>query len=327
MMAMQTPTHQPTRGARIIPIRFLAPLTKNSRRFLRLALATNTGRIGLFIVTIHLTVALIGPWLAPYSPTEFHLLPDYPEEHRLSSPTPTYLLGTDQYGRDVLSRLLSGARSLILLSVSAATLGIILGTIIGMSSGYNGGKIDELIMRIMDGLMSFPSLLLALLVLTTLGYRDAPISLIEPFWQEFLIVITIGVVFTPQISRVMRSTTLSLKEMEFVQSARLRGESGYFIVFREMLPNVMPTLGVEASVRLSYAILLIASLGFLGLGVQPPSPDWGLMISESRRFLVIAPWLCLAPGIAIASLVVGVNLLGDGIREARSLPRTEAEIE
>lgn len=326
-MATQLSTPESERRTHGIFIIFLTPFIKSSASFLKLSLATNTGRIGLFLVTIHFMLAAIGPSLAPYSPTEFHLLPDYPEDHRLSSPTLTYLLGTDQFGRDVLSRLMSGARSLIILSVSAATLGLLLGTIIGMSSGYKGGKLDEAIMRIMDGLMSFPSLLLALLVLTTLGFRDAPISWIEPVWQELLIVITIGVVFTPQISRVMRSITLALKEMEFVQSARLRGESEYFIVFREILPNVMPTLGVEASVRLSYAILLVASLGFLGLGVQPPSPDWGLMISESRRFMVTAPWLCLVPGLAIASLVVGINLLGDGIRQARGLPKMEDQVE
>ncbi len=190
-----------------------------------------------------------------------------------------------------------------------------------MGSGYKGGRVDEVVMRVMDGLMSFPSLLLALLVLTTLGAKAVPMAWLEPFWYQLLIVVTIGIVFMAPISRVMRSVTLSLKEMEFVQSAHLRGESASYIIFREILPNTLPVLGVEASVRLSYAILLVSSLGFLGLGVQPPSPDWGLMISESRRFLMVAPWVALVPMVAVGSLVVGVNLLADGIRQATGLPQ------
>jgi len=178
-----------------------------------------------------------------------------------------------------------------------------------MSSGYKGGKVDEVVMRIMDGLMSFPTLVLIILVLFTLGP------------SRVNIVVTIGFVSMPGIARVVRSNTLSLKAMEFVQSARLRGESTAYIIFREILPNVMPVLGVEASVRFSYAILAVASLGFLGLGIQPPSPDWGLMISQSRRFWDIAPWVPLAPMAAVASLVLGVNLLVDGIRQASRMAR------
>ena len=299
----------------------VGPVGRSVGNFLRLALATTAGRIGLSIVAIHLALALIGPWLAPYSPTELHLSPDYPEDHRLSPPTSLYWLGTDQFGRDLLSRMMSGARSLITVAVAGAALGIALGTVAGMSSGYKGGKVDEVVMRVMDGLMSFPSLLLALLVLTTLGSKAAPVEWLEQLWQELLIVATIGIVFMPGVSRVMRSVTLSLKEMEFVQSARLRGERAGYIVFREILPNTVPVLVVEASVRLSYSILLVSSLGFLGLGVQPPSPDWGMMIGDSRNFLVSAPWLALIPAAAIASLVVGVNLLGDGLRQARGLPQ------
>jgi peptide/nickel transport system permease protein len=126
------------------------------------------------------------------------------------------------------------------------------------------------------------------------------------------------------VARVMRSATLVLKDLEFVQNARLRGESFFYIIFRELLPNAMPILGVEASVRLSYAILIAASLGFLGLGLQPPSSDWGLMISENQKFIVQAPWVALAPAVAVSSLVIGVNLLTDGLRQARGLPVSEA---
>ena len=283
------------------------------------ALRTTSGRIGLPIVILHLTLALVGPWLAPYSATEFHY-DDAGQIHQLLSPSSQFWLGTDQFGRDILSRIMSGARSLIVVSVAGAGLGILLGTLVGMSSGYKGGRTDEITMRIMDGMMSFPSLLLALLVLTTLGTMKPPMEWMNSIWQETLIVGTTGVVFMPRVARVLRSATLVLKEMEFVQSARLRGEPTFYIIFREILPNAVSVLGVEASIRLSYAILLVSSLGFLGMGIQPPSPGWGLMISESRRFMVLAPWVAIAPAVAVASLVIGVNLLADGIRQARGLP-------
>jgi peptide/nickel transport system permease protein len=234
-------------------------------------------------------------------------------EYQLLRPSPQFWLGTDQYGRDILSRVLCGATSLITTSAAAAALGIVLGTMVGMSSGYKGGRVDEVVMRVMDGLMSFPTLLMALLVLFILGPSRVNIAA------------TIGFVSMPSIARVVRSTTLSLKEQEFIQSARLRGESTAYIIFREILPNVMPVLGVEASVRFSYAVLSVASLGFLGLGIQPPSPDWGLAISQGRRFLVSAPWVVLAPMAAVASLVVGINLLVDGIRQAGTMAQGEEQ--
>ena len=288
-----------------------AALGRAVRRELGLVLRTTSGRIGLPLVLLYLTLALIGPWLAPFSPTEQHLEP----ENQLAAPSTRFWLGTDNFGRDILSRVMSGAGSIISMSAAGAALGIALGTVVGMSAAYKGGKTDEVIMRVMDGLMSFPSLLLALLVLTTLGAS----------WQN--IVLTIGVVSMPGVARVMRSATLSLKTLEFVQSARLRGEPALYIIFREILPNTVPILLVEASVRLSYAILLASSLGFLGLGVQPPSSDWGLMISESRRFIVQAPWVALVPAGAVASLVVGVNLFSDGLKQARGLPQREDQDE
>jgi peptide/nickel transport system permease protein len=277
---------------------------------LSMILRTWSGRIALPIVLLHLILAIFGPWLAPYSPTE---MPASIEEFQNLPPSPQFWMGTDQYGRDVLSRVMCGATSLIATAAASTALGIVLGTSVGISSGYKGGRVDEIVMRIMDGLMSFPTLLLALLVLFTLGPSRVNIAA------------TIGFVSMPAIARVVRSTTLSLKTMEFVQSARLRGESTTYIIFNELLPNVLPVLGVEASVRFSYAILSVASLGFLGLGVQPPSPDWGLMISQSRRFLVIAPWVALAPMGAVASLIVGVNLLVDGIKQARGMAKEEVE--
>ncbi|MFC2010393.1 ABC transporter permease [Chloroflexota bacterium] len=295
-------------------LRLLAATGRKARNTLGLALRTWSGRIGLTIVLFYLILALIGPWLwhwLPHSPTE---MLEPLAEYQLLPPSARFWMGTDQFARDVLSRVLCGATSLITTAGSGAALGIVLGAAVGISSGYKGGKIDEIVMRVMDGLMSFPTLLLALLVLFTLGSSRVNIA------------VTIGFVSMPGIARVVRSTTLSLKTMEFVQSARLRGESTAYIIFREILPNVMPVLGVEASVRLSYAVLSVASLGFLGLGIQPPSPDWGMTISQGRRFLVTAPWVVLAPMTAIASLVVGVNLLADGIKQAGRMAQKEEDL-
>ena len=378
----------------------LSSVGRGLRTFFRLALGTTSGRIGLPIVTIHLVVAIFGPLLAPYSPTDFHLYPNYPKEHQLTGPslnrdfirvgndalrvnaplvlsseiqegldnsiisenlrtqlkdqnvnlsddatvstvpdgsswiitdvdttysvtkgTERYWLGTDQYGRDVFSRVLSGAGSLITIALVGALLGIFLGTVVGMGSGYTGGKVDEVVMRVMDGMLAFPGLLLALLILSTLGAKDAPWDWLDQHWESVLIVATVGIVFTPGVARVMRSITLKAKNLEFVMSARLRGESSAYIIFREILPTTMTVLAVELSVRLSYSILIVSSLGFLGLGVQPPSPDWGLMIGESRQFIASAPWMTLAPAAAVATLVVGVNLLTDGMKQASGLPR------
>jgi peptide/nickel transport system permease protein len=322
-MAVETAGNAPRDGITETLRSVGAGIARGAREFFRLAWATRTGRIGLPLVGIHAILALVGPLLAPYPATQFNY-DAAGEIKQFLGPSWEFWLGTDQFGRDVLSRVMSGATSLIGISLAGAVLGVAAGTAIGMSSGYKGGKTDDVVMRIMDGMMSFPSLLLALLVLATLGSRTAPFEFIDSLWDESLVVITIAIVNTPRVARVMRSVTLSIKEMEFVQSARLRGESSPYIVFREILPNTLPTLAVEMSVRLSYAVLLVSSLGFLGMGVQPPSPDWGLMIAQSRQFLYSAPWVALSPIVAVASLVVGVNLLVDGIKQAGSLPQRES---
>ena len=289
-----------------LPIRVL----RSGINAVRLILRTTSGRIGFPMVIIHAVIAGFGTWLAPYSPTAFNVDPQG-NIYQLLAPSSQFLLGTDQFGRDILSRVMSGSTSLVLVAGSGTLIGITAGAIIGMGAAYVGKWADEIVMRLMDGLMSFPSLLLALLVISTLGPN------------VLFIVLTVGIVTVPGVARVMRSTTLALKEQEFVQSARLRGESAPYIIFREIFPNTLPIIGVELAVRLSYAILIVSSLGFLGLGVQPPSPDWGLMISQGRQFLASSPWITLSPAAAVASLVVGVNLLTDGIQQARNLPKEE----
>ncbi|MFP6653469.1 MAG: ABC transporter permease [Dehalococcoidia bacterium] len=289
--------------------------SRKVRRGLSIALRTNSGRIGFALVAFHLFLAIFGPSLAPYSPTDFD---SEDLAIRRTGPSMDHLLGTDEFGRDVLSRVVAGARSIIWISFIGTALGITLGTIVGMTSGYIGGKTDQIIMRGVDVFLAFPGLLLALLVIN-IGVQRIGIDL-WPSKESWLVIITIGVAFMPANSRVIRSAALAIKPLEFVQSARLRGESSFYIIFREVLPNIIPVVAVEASIRVSFALLLTAGLGFLGLGVQPPTPDWGLMVSENRELLSIAPLAALAPAMAMASLVVGVNLLTDGVRQAAQLP-------
>ena len=295
---------------------------RSARHGLSIVLRTNSGRIGMAIILVHLFLALFGPLLVPHSPTEF-TREDL--EIRLTGPSADHLLGTDKFGRDVLSRVMAGARSIIWIAVIGTSLGIALGTTVGMTAGYIGGKTDQFIMRAVDVLLAFPGLLLALLVIN-IGVQRLTIDL-WPSKESWLVIVTIGLAFMPVVSRVIRSATLAVRPLEFVQSARLRGERAYYIIFREILPNIIPVVAVEATIRLSFALLLTASLGFLGLGVQPPTPDWGLMVSENREYLGVAPLAALAPALAMASLVVGVNLLSDGIKQASALPKEEVERE
>jgi peptide/nickel transport system permease protein len=279
---------------------------------LKIPLRTNSGRIGLAILAVYSIAVIFGPWLTPYVPTDYDL------DHRFESPSLNHLFGTDHNGRDVLSRVIAGARSIVFISVTGTTLGIFLGTMIGITSGYLGGWFDQIAMRAMDFLLSFPSLLLALLLIT-IGLQRTSLD------ESWLIIAVIGIAFTPNNSRVIRSAALTIKPLEFVENARLRGEPLYHIVLREILPNIAPVIGVEATLRLSFALLLTASLGFLGLGVQPPQPDWGLMVNESRTHLSLAPWASLAPAFAMGTLVIGVNLFADGIRQSLQIPEDRGQ--
>lgn len=260
------------------------------------ALRTPTVLIGGGLLALFLIIAIVSPWIAPYPPSEFHTANAY------EGPSAEFWLGTDQYGRDTLSRVLIGTRSIFLVAFSATALGVSLGTILGLSAGYFGGKTDEIIMRSADGVMSFPSLLLALLVLTMFG--SAMIN----------VIIAIGIVFAPRVARIIRSVALDIRTNQFIQAAEARGESSVYIILREMLPNTWSPIIVESSIRVSYAILISASLGYLGLGVQEPTPDWGLMISQARGVISVAPWLVLTPAIAISTLVIATNLFADGLR-------------
>jgi peptide/nickel transport system permease protein len=281
-------------------------------RWLRLAgkrrqSARPSTRIALAVVMLYLLLALFGGLIAPFSPVDFNMTAV------LKPPSSTHLFGTDGFGRDVLSRVLTGARSILVLATASTALGVAAGSALGLVAGYRGGLVDEALMRLVDILLALPGLLLAMLILTSLG--SSPINL----------VLAIAIVFVPKSARVARSAVAPLRRLGYVEAARLRGTSWFAIVFRELLPNVRSELAVEFCLRFAYALLLISSLGFLGFGVQPPAPDWGLMISEARGMVMIAPWIVLFPALAIGIIVVAINVLADGLsatgalREARYL--------
>lgn len=252
--------------------------------------------VGTSLVLLFLFVALVGPWLAPYEENE-QIFTDARQP-----PSVTHLFGTDRLGRDVFSRVVLGTRDIFALAGVGTLLAVVSGTLFGLLSGYVGGWTDEIVMRFFDSLLAMPALLLALLLLGTVG----------PSRNSVLIVIVI--VYTPIVARVVRSVVLGVKSKGFVEAARTQGESLLTILFREILPSVLPALAVEAALRFSYAIFLVASLGFLGVGVQPPNPDWGLMVQEARQNVTQTPWALYFPAAAIALLVIGVNLMADGLK-------------
>ncbi len=254
------------------------------------------GFAGLIIILLWVLISIFAPFITPYGPTEF-------STDKFAGPSLTHPFGTDRWGRDVFTRVVVGSRTAFTLALSATLLGLAGGTALGLSAAYFGGWIEEVLGRMMDILMSFPALLIAMFVLGVLGPGTLNVILV------------IGLAHTPRIGRVARSATLQVKNQEYVEAARVRGESDFYIMGAEILPNILDTLGVEAAIRFAYSIFLSASLGFLGLGVQPPTADWGLMISESRSYLQVAPWLAIFPALAIASMVLGANFLAEGLEE------------
>jgi peptide/nickel transport system permease protein len=254
-------------------------------------------KIGVVLVVLLVGVALIGPFFAPYSPSEFAAAP----YAHASSALP---LGTDNLGRDVLSRFLWGGRSLLGLSILATLLGLVLGVSVGLVAAYSRSFLDDVLMRAMDVILAFPSIVLALVAVATVGPK------------QWLIVIVVGLTTMPRVARVTRGASLEIVERDFVQAAEVLGESRPKILVGEILPSITSPLMVEASLRLTYSIGLIAGLSFLGFGLQPPAADWGLMINENRQALTVQPWGAAMPVIAIALLTIGTSLIGDGLSRA-----------
>jgi peptide/nickel transport system permease protein len=254
-------------------------------------------RIGLVLVLLLIATALFGPLVAPHDPTAFVGAPN-------SRPSSDAWLGTDYLGRDVLSRFLWGGRSILGLSTAATAIGLFLGVAIGLTAAYARSTLDDVLMRAMDVILAFPSIVLALVAVATVGPK---------LW---LIVLVVGLTTMPRVARVTRGASLEIVERDYVQAAEAMGESRRKILTGELLPNITGPLMVEASLRLTYATALIAGLSFLGFGLQPPRADWGLMINENRLALSVQPWGVVVPVIAIALLTIGTSLVGDGISRA-----------
>lgn len=271
---------------------------------LRRLIRTPQGAVACLLLLLLAAACLFGPALAPRDPEAIDFL------GRFRPPGARNWLGADQLGRDVLSRLLVGARTTIPLALLATLLGTAAGAAIGTASAYLGGRWDEAIMRSVDAVMAIPGLLLALLLVSTLGKSSLNATL------------AVAIAFTPGMARITRSVALSVRRQDYIAAAIARGESGRWIVFREMLPNVAAPVIVETTIRVAFAVMLFATLSFLGLGAQPPAPEWGLMVAEARRYLHQGPWIVLAPALAIAATAIAFNLLGDGLRDALN-PRDE----
>ncbi|MCM2444812.1 ABC transporter permease [Rahnella sp. CG8] len=256
------------------------------------------GAVGLFILVVAALMVCGGAHIAPYDPESISILARY------KAPSAEHWFGTDQLGRDIFSRVMVGARATIVLSLLATLMSMVTGAVIGTASAYLGGKTDEAIMRTMDAVMSIPSLLFALLIVSTLGQ------------SSFNAVLAITIAFVPGMVRIARSVSLAARQQDYVSAAIARGEATHYIILREMLPNIVAPIIVEATIRVAFAIMLFATLSFLGLGAQPPEPEWGLMVSEARAYFFNAPWMMLIPGVSIALVAIGFNLLGDGLRDA-----------
>lgn len=284
------------------------------RRFwegISIVFSSRIATVGLVIVIFWVFVAVFAPFLTRYTPLE----QDWKAPNQ--GPSPEHILGTDELGRDLWSRLIYGARVvLVVLPVSesfwlpggTALWGVFVALLVGMTlglvGGYYGGWLDEIVMRLLDAMMAVPIILLYLIIMAALGASAVNV------------VIAITIVGTPGIARLVRSLTLDIRTREYIRAAETRGENPWYIMFVEILPNARGPIIVDAMLRVGYAIFAMGTLGFLGLGLPPPSPDWGSMVAKGREFILAgSPWAALWPSVAIASLVVGLNLLADGLRE------------
>ena len=261
------------------------------------AARTPRGATGLGLAGFVVAVAVIGPLVAPDSPTALQTLP-------FAKPSGRFLLGADFLGRDVLSRVLDGGWLLLLMAAAATALGIVAGAAAGISAAYLRGRPDGLIMRTVDVILAFPQLVFALLLLSILGPK---------LW---LIVLAVGLTHAPAVARVLRSATLDISERDFVKVAELQGMRPVTIMAKEILPSLSTPLMVEAGLRLTYSIIIMAGLAFLGFGQPPPSPSWGTMINENRAGLALNPWAVIIPALLIALLTIGTNLLTDAVGRA-----------
>ncbi len=263
-------------------------------------------RIGAVILLIHFIVAATGPFWVPYGPGQIGTGPP------LSGMSWAHPFGVDQLGRDVWSRVVHGSHIVILLSLSGTFIGTVIGAIVGLLSGYVRGWVDEVLQRFLEAIISIPFLMLGLIAILAAGPALAG--------SPVLLILVIALIYAPRIARMARAAALDIVTRDYVTVAKLRGESAWSVMRRELLPNATSVLLVEFALRAGYAPVLIGSLGFLGFGVRPPTPEWGLIMSENRSLITFTPITVLGPGLMLASLVVGLNLFTEGL--ARILGRT-----
>ncbi len=265
--------------------------------FLRSLRRNPLGIAGLTIIILVTLLAILAPLLSPHGPTE-------QVARRLLEPSSDYLLGTDEFGRDIFSRVIYGSRISLYVGLISVSLALVGGGVLGLIAGYAGGRIDTLLMRLVDILFAIPSLVLAIVIAGLLG----------PSLTNAMI--AIGIVYAPIYARLVRGEVLTVRNQLYIESARASGVGDLGMVVRHILPNITATLIVQTTLLLSTAILAEAALSFLGLGTQPPDPSWGTMLGSGRRYMELTPWVAIAPGIAIVITVLGFNLLGDGLRDA-----------
>ncbi len=258
---------------------------------------SRTAVAGALIVTLFVALALLAPHIVPYNPFQGAL------GDRLRPPSAAHWLGTDELGRDLLSRILYGARISLQIQIVSVVLALVIGVLLGATGGYLGGATDSVIMRCMDVLLAFPSIFLALGIIAALGTG------------LFNLMLAAGISSIPAFARIVRGSVLSLKEREFVEAAKALGGGSRRIMFRHLLPNCLAPVIVQSTLRMATVLLTASGLSFLGLGVQPPTPEWGAMLSNARSYLIVAPHVATIPGVAIMVVVVGFNLFGDGLRD------------
>ncbi|HJR95708.1 MAG TPA: ABC transporter permease [Gaiellaceae bacterium] len=268
------------------------------RERLRLLLRSPSFLIGSVVILFWLACAILGDRITPYHPL-FDQTADISQ-----APSGEHIFGTDRLGRDVLSRVLAGSRDILLIAPAATLLATIFGTTLGLVTGYFRGIADDTLSRVIDAVLAIPLIVLAVTVVAALGTRST--------WA---VTVVIAIVFTPIIARTVRAAVLGEAQLDYVEAARLRGERSPYVMFSEVLPNVMPPIIVEATIRLGYAIFAVATLSFIGFGLQPPSPDWAVQIADNYPYLSEEWWTVLFPALAIASLVVAVNLVSDAMQQ------------
>jgi peptide/nickel transport system permease protein len=292
---MNQPSIQPTTGVPVglqnaKAVRWLALYKKLAKN--------KAAMVGAAIVFIFITLAILAPFIAPHDPIHIEM------SKKLQTPNAEHWLGTDDKGRDILSRILVGARISLTVGILSTVIGAFVGVIMGIIAGFYGKWLDSLIMRICDVLLAFPGILLALAIVSILGPSTTNV------------IIAIAFFAVPTFARIVRGSTLSVKKLEYIDAIRAMGASDFRIIFKHILPNIVSPIIVQATLYIASAIITASALSFLGLGTQPPDPEWGTMLSQGRSFIRQAPYLTLFPGLVILLVVIGFNLFGDGLRDA-----------